>query len=305
MFKNPSTNTIAEFFLGVLLGDKIMSQMNDNTSKNLLEFATYFKRILQLALVAIGITFLSVLVVVVGTMTLNLGIVAVGGFILLGVIVISIISLAFQVMMFIRIGNAKTSSPHPELVKSYNFFLISLILTGVTLIISIISAIITFFNPLGSLTLDIIDIFVGIGILVCDLLAWQALGKYIAVYGGERGNSQGFLMVAEGIRTYVITVYISLAMSALGFIVGFIGFGVTLVALVSLVVSIIMFVAQFKIANGMLMIFGGTGGYSQAPVAPLAPSQTTTPTTEHFCQKCGAKLMAGAKFCTACGTTLE
>jgi hypothetical protein len=293
--------------MGVLIGDKKMSQMNETTSKNLFEFATYFKRILQLALVAIGVTLLSIIVIAVGVVLLSPGIVTAGGIIALGVVVISVISLVFQIMMFIRIGNAKNSSPHPELVKSYTFFMISLILAGVSVVLAIIIGVISFFNPLGNLFLDILDILVGFAILICDLLAWQSLGRYIAVYGQERGNSQGFVMVAEGIKTYIITVYVSLALSALSFIVGFIGFGVTIVALASLIVSIIMFVAQFKIANGMLMIFGAQTSYSVEPTAPLAPTPTTAPSSgvEHFCKNCGAKLMPGAKFCTSCGTTLE
>jgi len=266
--------------------------MNDNTSKNLYEFATYFKRILQITIASIIIGFIGGLIAV-----FALEFLFVLGIILL---IISVSIIVFKVLMIIRLSNAKNSSPHPELNKAFMFMLISLILAGINGIIGGVN------NFVGSLGLNIFSSLLGIGGLICDLLGWQSLGKYVAVYGQEKGISQGFQMVADGIKTYIITVYIVLVCNALSIVVLFISYGIFLIAIALLIASIVMIVAQFKIANGMLMIFGG--------ISPTQPSlQYGTPppsfqqgsgSEEKFCRKCGAKLMPGAKFCTSCGNTI-
>lgn len=116
-------------------------------------------------------------------------------------------------------------------------------------------------------------------------------------------------MVADGIKTYIIIAYIVITARILSFVVGIIGFGVMLVGLVSLVARIIMIVSQFKIANGMLMVFGGTslGNYSTEPTPVQA---VTTPlqgsgSSSKFCSKRGGKLLPDAKFCPSCGQTIK
>jgi len=292
-----------------------MSLMNDNTRKNLFEYGTYFKRTLQLAIVSIIVGFVGAMFIAFGIASFSFGLITFGTIVLLGVVVISIIILVFQIMMFMRIANAKNSSPHPELVKSYNYFLISLICSGVGAIIAIIDGIIAFINPFYfSWALTIISTLAGLGVLIGDLLGWQSLGKYIAAYSQETQPSQGFTMVADGIKTYIMTVYVVIAVNIFTFIVAFIGFGATIIAIVSLVASIVMFVAQFKIANGMIMIFGNAPQVQPAAQqytasvygAPLSSPQPTTPTAqkERYCSKCGTKIVGEAEFCTSCGETL-
>jgi len=284
--------------------------MNDNTRKNLFEYGTYFKRTLQLAIVSIIVSFVGAMIIALGVTMLSFGLITFGGIVLFGVVIISIIILVFQIMMFIRIANAKNSSPHPELVKSYNFFLISLICSGVGAVIAIIDGIIAFVNPLYfSWTLTIISTLASLGVLIANLLGWQSLGKYIAAYSQETQPSQGFMMVSEGIKTYITTVYVVIVANILSFIVAFIGWGTLIVAIVSLVASIVMFIAQFKIANGMIMIFGNAPQFQPATQqygAPVPSVQPTTPSAqkERYCSKCGTKIVGEAEFCTSCGETL-
>ena len=270
--------------------------MNDNTSKNLYEFATYFKRILQINILSIIIGFIAgVIIVFAPEFLLVLGVI---------LFIIAILLIVFRVLMFIRLLSAKNSSSHPELIKAFNFMLVSLILA---IINGIITGVTYFDLSLGFFVgLSIFSSLLSVGGLICDLLQWQSLGKYIAVYGQEKGMSQGFQMVADGIKTYIITVSIVIVCNALNILVLFIPNGIFLVAIVLLIASIVMLAAQFKIANGMLLIFG-----SIPPVqtsfqygTPPPSFQQVSGSEEKYCTKCGAKLIPGAKFCTSCGNTL-
>lgn len=267
--------------------------MNENTAKNLYEYADYFKKSLQLTVVSILLAFVTGFAFLASYIF---------GIILIIVLVgISIAIIVLGILMILRLANAKNSSPHPELIKAFTFFLISLILSA---IVSIIDISLNFYVSLG---LSVFNSIVGISALVCDLLGWIAFDKYIKVYASEVGGSPGFQMVADGIRTYLITNYIMLGTTALTLIAFMAPTLLLVLALAILIVSIIMLVAQFKIANGLLIVFGGgtIPKHTTEPIVPLAPSTSPSTTEVRFCSNCGTKLMLGAKFCTSCGSTVE
>ncbi len=139
----------------------------------------------------------------------------------------------------------------------------------------------------------------------------------MVIYSNEANPSEGFPMVAEGIKTYVLFTYISLGISVVNFIFGFLYLDIwieVVIMIIALVIAIIVIVAQFKIANGIVMIFSGAPAVqpsSQQYTSSVygAPQPTTQPSSPpaqkvRYCSKCGTKIVGEAEFCTSCGETL-
>ncbi len=281
-----------------------MSQMNEVTIRNLYEYGDYFKKSLVIGLIVAICTPLALI-----------GIFAPGLFLFIGFVLLAgaIAVLVFQIMMLIRLSRAKDASPQPFLVKSFQYFIIGILVSIVGIIFGFIP-LVGYYVEWGCSILSV----------VFNLLAWQSLANYIALYGSEVGPSEGFQMISTGVKSYIMYGIINLGISFVDFILGFIFWndpytwdtadtiGI-IISLISLVVAILTIVAQFKVANGMIMIFTSTrtvpsGAPSASPkmdqmFANAAQSSTTE--TERYCSKCGVKMMPGAKFCTNCGATFE
>ncbi len=103
-----------------------MSQMNNVTARNLYEFGDYFKKSLILMLVVAILTPIMALLLFVTAF----GVVFLA-FVLLGA---AIAALVLQIMMLIRLYRAKESSPHPELIRTFQLMIIAIIVSAVSII---------------------------------------------------------------------------------------------------------------------------------------------------------------------------
>lgn len=275
-----------------------MSQMNNVTSRNLFEFGDYFKKSLVLGLIAV---ILSPLIFgLLWIMPLGAGFL---GFVLLGAL---IAVLVFQIMMLIRLYRAKESSPHPELIRTFTLMIVAIIVSVAGII--------------GSYVYWVVEWLSNVAAIVLQMIAWQSLAKYLIVYSNEANPSEGFPTVAEGIKSYVMFTYVSLGISVVNLILGFFPNNIftwdtidtilIIVRIAAMVIAIIIIVAQFKIANGIKLIFSGTPAVqptSQQYGTPVSSVQPSIPSAqkERYCSKCGTKIVGEAKFCTSCGEALE
>ncbi|MBA7540390.1 hypothetical protein ES705_32687 [subsurface metagenome] len=285
----------------------MMSQINHKSSRNLYEFGDYMKKQLTFTLI------LAVMSVIVTFLDFSIDI-----FLLLvmaiALIIIALIVIIFEIMMLVRLNRAKDASPHPNLVKTYQFFLANILLGIVGIFIS---------EPVYALTINVAS-------LIVVLIAWKSLAEYVEIYRKESPASPGFQLVAEGIKMYTISVYLSLGMLVVSFIMGFsynlglmIGLGI-----ISFIIAIFSIVASYKLANGMMAVFGApipSGSPSPSPSmygntapqfishipdnssqygAPASEPATTIQTTnmgQNFCNQCGGIVDPEAKFCGVCG----
>jgi hypothetical protein len=269
-----------------------MSQMNNITARNLYEFGDYFKKsLIMLIIVAIVVPVVA-LILFVAPIT--------SGFLGLLIAAAAIAALVFQILMLIRLYRAKESSPHPELIKSFQLIITAIIVSA--------ASIVFFFSEVLQEVCSVVSI-------VLTLIAWISLGKYIEVFSSEASPNDGFTMVAGGIKLYVILTIVNIAINAFDLILGFFVSDtfILIMTFVVAVIAIIVIVAQFKIANGIINIFsnappmpsGVQYGAPQPPQQPQQPPTQTSSGTTHYCSKCGAKVMEGAKFCPSCGETLN
>ena len=301
-------------------GVKKMSQMNNNTSKNLLDFATNFKKILVFQLIAMIVTVIGTFILASSVAFGDMSMETVEAILLIGIVILGLVTLIWQVKMLMCLAQAKLSSPHSELDKAFMVYMISVILTGTAMIVSIVDIFILLVQERDAKILTIISSSLTLCTYVCNIIAWKGLGNYIAIYATEVPPSNAFLMEAKGLNTYIITLYIVLITDTIMLILTNIslipsgGGGiyldptdmiVSVISLVSGIAALVGYVAQFRIANGMLAIFGGvpTQAYPTQPPAPYTPAPTSG--TDRFCIKCGAKLMEGEHFCKNCGHNLE
>jgi len=288
----------------------MMSQINQVSSRNLYEFGDYMKKQLTIALI------LAVIVVIVPFLDFLNSI-----FLLLvlgaALIIMALILIIYEIMMLVRLSKAKVASPHPNLIRTYQFLLANILL-------GILGIFIT--DRVYVLTLDVATTIV-------VLIAWKSLADYVEIYGKEVPNSPGFQLVAQGIKMYTISAILSIGISFVSF---FIGFSDTLVSfsalvIISFIIAIFSIVASFKLANGIMAVFGGhIPSRSPSPSQPMygaptpqftshipdnsmqygSPSSepaTTFQTTQggqHFCQQCGGIVDPEAKFCGICGNTI-
>jgi hypothetical protein len=147
--------------------------------------------------------------------------------------------------------------------------------------------------------------------VVLNLMVWKSLAAYVTLYGTEVAPSSGFQNFAEGIKMYVISVYVSITTSIVSFFIGFMG-GYALIlilTLVSLGTSIFSIVASFKIANGIIEIFGGvinmTQFSTQNTILQKSSEIPKNNSGKSFCSQCGAEIKPDARFCGVCGFTLK
>lgn len=267
-----------------------MSQMNNVTARNLYEFGDYMKKQLIISIIVI--------------FTAVFALIMIGLIFLLGFVILigGIAALVFEIMMLIRLYRAKESSPQNELIKCFQFFI------GVIIITVIIT-----FNPVGGIFASILDLIQ----TVLNLMAWKSLAVYVELYGTEVAPSSGFRNVAEGIKMYTISVYVSITTSLVSFFVGFDGSGalILILLLVSLGTSVFLIIASFKIANGMIEIFGRVTNMTQfstqnsyMPSTKMPQKSSEIPkdnTGISFCSQCGADIAPDARFCGVCGFTLK
>jgi hypothetical protein len=281
--------------------------MNNMTARNLYEFGDYFKKSLVLSVIAVIFTpIMAVLLFVLPGFALFLGVI---------LIFIAIAVLVFQILMIIRLYRAKESSPHPEIIKAFQLILAAIIVSAVS-----IAAVYIWWG---------LDVMCDFAAIILELLAWQSLGKYIKVYSSEADPNEGFPMISEGIKTYITFTYVSLVFPVVNFILGFfyndpyswnmMDTISIIISLVSLIISIVIIVAQFKIANGFIQVFASASSvspgtqYSTPPAStqqygiPQSSFKQEAPSSEkvRYCSKCGTKIIGDAKFCTSCGETLE
>ena len=259
------------------------SQMNGVTRHNLLEFGQFFRKSLIWGIVAAASAVL-IIVPIIGW---------------LAILVFVIILLVFQIKMLIQLYRAKESNKNTELDKAFLFIIISICIN--------IGA-----SFLGNFAIG--QSVLNIGATVVNLLGWMSLGNYISVYKGEASDNVGFTHVAEGIKLFSILTYVQIGVEIVNLISGLVSIPTfsTIMMVISVIAAVAVIVSQFKIANGLISIFGVPGNYSTEPTLSSTPSVSESsnssnsgPISSNFCSKCGGKLMDGAKFCPTCGHTLE
>ncbi len=231
--------------------------------------------------------------------------------------ILALIILILEIMMLIGLNNAKNASPHPNLVKAY-YFLLTNILIGVVGIFNR--------DPLFEFVLDVASTIV-------VFFAYKSLAEYVEIYRKEAPPSPEFHSIAEGIKMYTISVSLTLGMQVVSFFLSFMySSGLTIaMVIISFIIVIYSFIASFKIANGIMAVFGqsitpGSPSPSQSMYGNTAPQSTShipdnssmyripnsdpattiQPTTagEKYCSQCGAILDPVAKFCGVCGYTI-
>ena len=200
-----------------------MSQINQTSSQNLYEFGDYMKKQLNITLI------LAVMVVIVPFLLNSLGMLVLFA---IGIIIVSIIGLIFNILMLVRLSRAKNASPHPYLVKTFQFFIINIIIAVVGIFTN---------NMIFILVLDLASPIV-------VLIAWKSLADYVEIYRKEAPPSSGFQLVAQGIKMYTISVSLSLGIIVVSFFISFtliLGL-VILTVLISFAITVYSIVASYK-----------------------------------------------------------
>lgn len=284
----------------------MMSQINSESSRNLYEFGDYMKKQLNMTIVLASLTLVLGLAVAIN----SIGLLAIGS---IGILIVAIIVLIFEIMMLIRLSRAKTASPHPNLVKIFQFLIVNFVLGVVSTFIS---------NAF-------IGLVVSIARSIIVLMAWKSLAEYVAIYGREVPPSNGFQLVADGIKMYTIATYVEIGTTIVSNLIAFTGsLGLAIVmVIVAFGTAIYSVVSAYKLANGIKEVFGAPPpaaspypsqpmysgqqpGYT--PPAPAytpqaEPNTTIQPTNAGpvYCPNCGGAVESGGKFCGLCGTTMN
>ncbi len=220
--------------------------MDVQVAKNMYDYGSIMKKQLLVSVALSIVTLLSTIFVVVFQAEAIL--------ILLGFVIIVVVFalLIFFIQMLSRLNRAKKISNDQSLINAFNLQIASIILTLVNAFI----------------TNQIMGLIFEIGNLALKYFIIKYIVEFVQNHSSELPSVPEFAFLDEGFRLFSISVF---SQAVLSLITYFLPTGITLLLillLVSLALTILSVVGQYKIAKGLVGIFqfaqyGRQTGYGQ------------------------------------------
>lgn len=199
----------------------------------LVEFAELMKKSLNITL---GLIIGTTLGIIITFVTQSVGLAL---FLILPIFITVVILIVFRFKMLKSLKIVANHTNHPNLKNAHTAYLISIILLFI-----------------GIFTQDgrIFDTIVTLGEEICIFLALKSISQFCLELKQQYGEIKGYQLFSEGMKLFQVTFVISIIFHLIPTTSFNILFAIFML-LIGMVIGIVSIAGQYKIANGMMVMF--------------------------------------------------